>query len=42
MVLQKMLKKKEHPCMVPFGNLDFHQQAKDVLFKSIVEALTKE
>ena len=30
---------KVHPCMVPFENLPPEQQAKDVLFKSIVDSL---
>lgn len=30
---------KEHPCFVPFSGLPPEQQAKDVLFKSVVEAL---
>jgi len=30
---------KEHPCMVEFKNLPPHQQAKDLLFKNIVQAL---
>ena len=32
--------KKEHPCMVPFTSLPIEQQRKDVLFRSIVHALT--
>lgn len=31
--------KKEHPCMVPFDQLPPAQQAKDVLFRSVVHAL---
>lgn len=31
--------KREHPCMVPFGDLPREQQLKDALFKSIVDAL---
>ena len=30
---------KEHPCLVPFGDLPPHQQTKDRLFQSIVRAL---
>lgn len=30
---------KEHPCMVPFGDLPAEQQKKDTLFRSIVLAL---
>lgn len=30
---------KEHPCMVPFEDLPEKQQAKDVLFKSVVDSL---
>jgi len=28
--------KKEHPCMVPYGDLPLEQQLKDALFRSIV------
>ena len=31
--------KKEHPCMVPFDALPREQQAKDFLFKAVVESL---
>lgn len=31
--------KKEHPCIVPFDQLPPEQQAKDTLFKSVVESL---
>ena len=31
--------KKEHPCLVPFDQLPPSQQAKDYLFKAIVQAL---
>lgn len=31
---------KVHPCMVPFDQLPVEQQAKDVLFKNIVHALS--
>lgn len=31
--------KKEHPCCVPYEQLPQHQQAKDYIFKSIVEQL---
>ena len=30
---------KEHPCIVPFDELPPEQQAKDHLFKAIVDAL---
>jgi hypothetical protein len=30
---------KTHPCLVPFDQLPFEQQAKDRLFRSIVHAL---
>lgn len=30
---------KTHPCIVPFEQLPYHQQAKDKLFKAIVHAL---
>lgn len=29
-----------HPCLVPFGDLPPEQQFKDVLFRTIVHALT--
>jgi hypothetical protein len=32
--------KKTHPCLVPFRDLPLEQQRKDVLFGSIVEALS--
>lgn len=32
-------KTKEHPCMVPFAMLPPEQQAKDALFKGVVDAL---
>lgn len=32
--------KKEHPCFVPFNQLPIEQQRKDVLFSSIVRALS--
>ncbi len=31
--------KKEHPCFVPFDQLPKNQQAKDKLFKAVVDAL---
>ena len=31
--------KKEHPCFIPFTGLPLEQQAKDKLFKGIVDAL---
>jgi len=36
---EKDPEKKTHPCIVPFGDLPPEQQAKDVLFRSIVHAL---
>jgi hypothetical protein len=33
--------KKQHPNMVPFESLPPHEQAKDRLFKAIVEALSR-
>lgn len=33
--------KKEHPCMVPFDRLPRQQQAKDHLFKAVVESLRR-
>lgn len=36
---QKDPGKKEHPCMVPFHRLPQAQQAKDFLFKAVVESL---
>ncbi len=38
----KDAEKKEHPCLVPFNHLPLHQQQKDILFKAIVLALSKE
>jgi hypothetical protein len=37
--LTKNPETKEHPCIVPFTALPLHQQAKDVLFRSIVAAM---
>jgi hypothetical protein len=37
----KDAEKKEHPCLVPFDKLPKDQQAKDVLFMSIVSALRR-
>lgn len=31
--------KKEHPCIVPYGNLPLQQRAKDALFIAVVESL---
>ena len=31
--------KKEHPCMVPFAQLPANQQAKDYIFKAVVDSL---
>lgn len=33
----KDAEKKEHPCMVPFAELPREQQAKDFIFKAIVD-----
>lgn len=33
---------KEHPCMVPFGELPREQQAKDYIFRAVVHALSGE
>ncbi len=30
---------KQHPCMVPFGELPREQQAKDFIFRAVVHAL---
>ena len=35
----KDAEKKEHPCLVEFGQLPVEQQAKDHLFKGVVAAL---
>lgn len=37
--LVKDAEKKEHPCMVPFHSLPVDQQAKDYIFKAVVESL---
>lgn len=37
--LVKDPEKKEHPCMVPFDDLPVSQQAKDFIFKAVVNAL---
>jgi hypothetical protein len=31
--------KKEHPCMVPYGQLPAEQRAKDYLFIAVVKAM---
>ena len=31
---------KTHPCLVPFNQLEPAQQAKDFIFKAVVNALT--
>ena len=36
---EKDAAKKQHPCLVPFEELPHFQQAKDKLFKAIVNAL---
>jgi hypothetical protein len=33
--------KKEHPCMVPFDQLPANQQAKDFLFKAVVDSMKR-
>ena len=33
--------KKEHPCLVAFEALPKEQQAKDYIFKAVVDALAK-
>ena len=33
--------KKEHPCLVAFEELPVEQQAKDYIFKAVVDALAK-
>jgi len=38
--LIKDAEKKEHPCFVPYNDLPVEQQAKDHLFKAIVNALS--
>ena len=35
----KDTEKKEHPCMVPFGELPTEQQAKDFIFRAVVHSL---
>jgi len=32
--------KKEHPCMLPFSDLPYKQQAKGFIFKAVVNALS--
>lgn len=34
--------KKQHPCCVPFGQLPIEQRRKDLLFRAVVQALSKE
>ena len=34
--------KKEHPCLVPFDDLPVDQQAKDFIFRAVVNALKSE
>lgn len=36
---EKNPEKKEHPCLVPFGELPPEQQAKDFIFRAVVHAL---
>ena len=36
---KKLPEKKMHPCMVPFEDLPQAQQAKDFIFKAVVESL---
>jgi hypothetical protein len=33
--------KKEHPCMVPYGQLPLEQRVKDFLFAAVVDTLRK-
>ncbi len=35
----KNAEKKEHPCMVPYGELPHEQRLKDSLFRAVVQAL---
>lgn len=37
---EKDAAKKEHPCIVPFGELPRDQQAKDYIFRAVVHALS--
>lgn len=37
---EKDADKKEHPCIVPFGELPRDQQAKDYIFRAVVHALS--
>ena len=36
---EKDAEKKEHPCLVPFGELPREQQAKDYIFRAVVHSL---
>jgi len=36
---QKLPNLKQHPCIVPFGDLPVEQQAKDYIFRAVVHAL---
>lgn len=36
---EKNAETKEHPCMLPFGELPVEQQAKDFIFRAVVHAL---
>jgi hypothetical protein len=38
----KDVEKKEHPCLVPYNKLPPAQRAKDVLFATVVDALSEE
>jgi len=37
----KDAEKKEHPCIVPYGDLPLEQRMKDYLFKAVVDTLLK-
>lgn len=38
----KNLEKKEHPCLVPYGELPKEQRVKDWLFRAVVRSLAQE
>jgi hypothetical protein len=37
----KDVEKKEHPCMVPYEELDLNQKAKDSLFIAVVRSFNE-